>query len=466
MEHIITRFVCALRERGVRVSPGESLDAVQALTFAGLSERKSVRSLLRLTLVKTANELPVFEEVFDRFFSQGANDPVEYEMTDLMGAFIHVVEGSLHKSNVQNPHDDDDEKVNLLLDEEVTAEDLEDLLGIEETDNDSEGPEIKVQLDGFRGKMNAPSPSDYFMQSLPSVAFHQAGKSSQHVPFSLEEISAMQEVVFRMLVRIRKDVKRMKEKENRGRLHVVRTIQKNYRHGMVPFLLALRRKRKEKPRLVVLCDVSYSVSHATRFMLLLLHTLQNRLMDVRSFIFNNDIVEITDRLRNLPVNSLLETIDKGDIVNLDDNSDYGNVLVTFKKNFLEGLSGKPAIIIMGDARNNYNEAENWALEELREKAGYMLWLSPEERDLWGRGDCLMELYGSYCDSVEVVKSADDLSLVVEKLFFTLYDHNDTRTWKGRRPEIQDAKDRDPSNYYARPGNDALPAFDPNVRRSW
>lgn len=466
MEQIITRFVCALREQGVRVSPGESLDAVQALTFAGLSERKSVRSLLRLTLVKTANELPVFEEVFDRFFSRCANGPADHEMTDLMGAFIHVVEGSLHKSNVTNPHDDDDEKVNLLLNEEVTLEDLENLMGIEESDDDSEGPEIKVQLEGFRGTMKAPSPSDYCMQNLPSVAFHQAGMNSQHLAFSLEEISAMQEAVFRMLVRIRKDVKRMKEKEHRGRLHVVRTIQKNYRHGMVPFLLALRRKRKEKPRLVVLCDVSYSVSHATRFMLLLLHTLQNRLMDVRSFIFNRDIVEITDRLRNLPVNSLLETIDQGDIVNLDDNSDYGNVFVTFKKKFLEGLSGKPAVIIMGDARNNYNEAENWALEELREKTGYMLWMTPEERDIWGRGDCLMELYGSYCDGVEVVKNAEDLNLIIEKLFFTLYDHNDTRTWKGPRPEVQDAKDRDPSNYYARQGSEVQSAFDPNVRRSW
>jgi hypothetical protein len=465
MEQIVTRFVGALRERGVRVSPGESLDAVQALAFVGLSQRESVRSLLRLTLVKTAGELPLFEEVFDRFFSLGSSQLLQHEMTDLMGAFIHVVEGSLHKSNAGNPHDDE-EKVNLLIDEEVTPDELEDLLGIEESDSDAEGPEIKVQLDGFRGKMNAPSPSDYNLQNLPSVAFHQAGKNSQQLTFSPEEISDMQELVCRMLVRIRKDVKRMKEKENRGKLHVVRTIQRNYRHGMVPFLLALRRKRKEKPRLVVFCDVSYSVSHSTRFMLLLLHTLQNRLMDVRSFVFNKELAEITDRLRNLPVNSLLETIDKGDIVNLDDNSDYGNVFKVFKNNYLEGMRGKPAIIIMGDARNNYNDANEWALEELREKAGYMLWMTPEDRDIWCRGDCLMDLYGSYCDSVEVVKNADDLSQVVEKLFFTLYDHNDTRTWKGARPEIEDAKDRDASSYYVKRGSDVQPAFDPNVRRSW
>jgi uncharacterized protein with von Willebrand factor type A (vWA) domain len=131
---------------------------------------------------------------------------------------------------------------------------------------------------------------------------------------------------------------------------------------MVPFLVSLRRKRKEKPRLVVFCDVSYSVSHATRFMLLLLHTLHNRVMDVRSFVFNREITEITEQLRNMPVNCLLETIDQGEIVNLDDNSDYGNVFLTFKKKHLESMRGKPAIIIMGDGRNNYNEANEWAEE--------------------------------------------------------------------------------------------------------
>jgi uncharacterized protein with von Willebrand factor type A (vWA) domain len=275
----------------------------------------------------------------------------------------------------------------------------------------------------------------------------------------------MQEVVYRMLVRIRKDVKRMREQENRGRLHVIRTIQKNYRHGMIPFLLSLRRKRPEKPRLVVFCDVSYSVSYATRFMLLLLHTLQNRVMDVRSFVFNREVVEITDRLRNMPVNCLLETIEKGDVVNLDDNSDYGNVFSAFKERYLEGMRGKPAIIIMGDGRNNYNEAEEWALEEIREKAGYMLWLTPEEKELWQRGDCLLEQYGSYCDRVETVTDVDRLSLVVEDLFCTLYDHHDTRAWKGRRRERMSEEQYDYRSYYTK-GSGATPAFDPETRRSW
>ncbi|HEX9080040.1 MAG TPA: VWA domain-containing protein [Desulfuromonadaceae bacterium] len=463
MERIITGFIAALRERGVRVSPGEGLDAVHALAVGGLSGRASVRSLLRLTLVKNAGDIPLFEEVFERFFSRDQASPRGADPFELMGALIHIVEGEHFEAAGRGEREKDDPL--LLIDGEVTAEELENLLGMEESD-DADGPEIQVQLDGARGRKEAPSPSYYDMRNVPTIAYAPGGAKVRSEPFTPEELADMQEVVCRMLVRIRKDAKRMREQENRGRLHVVRTIQKNYRHGMIPFLRVLRRKRPEKPRLVVLCDVSYSVSHATRFMLLLLHTLQNRVMDVRSFVFNREVVEITDRLRTMPVNCLLDTIETGDVVNLDDNSDYGNVFSRFTERHLEGMRGKPAVIIMGDGRNNYNEANEWALEEIREKAGYMLWLTPEERDLWRRGDCLIEHYGSYCDRVETVGDTDRLGLIVEELFRTLYDHDDTRLWKGRRTAPAEEEPVDYRDYYTRGGSGTAPAFDPETRRRW
>ena len=444
MERIITSFAVALREKGVRVSPGEVLDAVHALALGGVAERASVRALLRLTLVKNFHEFRHFDEVFDCFFSSGQCRVPGVEPEDLLGALIHIVEGEQLKADEFREHGDE-EGPRLLVDEEVSAEDLENLLGIEESEEETEGAELQVQLDGYRGQMNAPQPSKLGQQAPPSVAYHPGLGSRREVAFTPEELADMQEVVSRMILRLRKDVRRMKQEQNRGKLHVMRTIQRNYRFGMVPFLLSLRRKLKEKPRLVVLCDVSYSVSHASRFMLLLLHTLHNRLLDVRSFIFNRELAEITEQLHNLPVNTLLETIDEGEIVNLDDNSDYGEVFATFKHRHLENMRGKPAVIILGDARNNYQEANEWALEEIREKAGYLLWLTPEERELWERGDCLIDLYGSYCDRVEVVQNIDELSAMVEDLFRAAYVEHVPRTRRERRRE--EAPQEEETTYY-------------------
>ena len=458
MERILTRFVTALRERGIRVSPGENLDAVSALALGGLSGRESVRALLRLTLVKNLYDIPAFEEVFDQFFSTSKPEALGLDPIDMVGALIHIVEGDQLKAEVKKRPDEDSLK--LLVEEEVTPEELEDLLGMEESDDDSAGAEIRVQLEGYRGKLDAPTPADYYDKAPPSVAFNHQQADKKTVGFTPAELAEMQDVVCKMLVRMHKDVRRMKERQSRGKLHVIRTIQKNYRHGMVPFLLSLRRKLKDRPRLVVLCDVSFSVSHAYRFMLLLLHTLHNRVMDVRSFIFNKELVEITAMLRNTPVNCMLETIDKGEIVNMDDNSDYGNVFQTFKQKHLENMRGKPAVIILGDGRNNYNEANDWALEEIREKAGYMLWLTPEERETWERGDCLIDLYGSYCDKVEVVRNVEELSRMVEDLFRTVYaDHPYWRAAE-RRKKMEKVEQQSLAywNYYTKSAATDQPVF--------
>lgn len=469
MERIVAGFVAALRKSGIRVSPGESLDAVQALALAGMEGRRSSRQLLRLTLVKNVNDIPAFNEVFNRFFSRFQLDDPELNIPELMDAAIIDMEGEFNYLS-QLPGDDHDEQGPLLkLDSDINPEDLQELKSLTEIDpDDSDGNEIVVQMKGYRGKAKkAPRPTRRYTQNPLTIELSKSSSAPMGITFTAEEQAAMQDVVSRMMLRLRKDMKRMQNNQNRGKLHIIKTIQKNYRHDMVPFQVALRRKRREKPRLVVLCDVSFSVSHASRFMLLLLHTLHNQMLDVRSFIFNREVAEITEMLANMPVNDLMETIDTGDIIDLDENSSFGQVFLAFKKRYLENLRGRPAFIILGDARNNYDEANDWVLDEIREKARYMLWLTPEERDTWKRGDCLMEVYGSYCDKVEVVKTVEDLSLVVEDLLRDIYADHAHPIDRKRLREAREAEVYDSRDYYTRgSGGGSEPVFDPSGRSGW
>jgi uncharacterized protein with von Willebrand factor type A (vWA) domain len=469
MERIIVRFVAALRESGIRVSPSESLDAVQALALVGMEGRRLSRQLLRLTLVKNVNDILVFNEVFNRFFSRFQSVDPDIDIPDLMDAAIIDMEGEFNYLD-QLPGDDHDEGGPLLkLDSDINPEDLAELKSLTEIDpDDTDGIEIVVQMKGYRGKAKkAPRPTRRYTQNPLTIDLNKNSSTQMGITFTPEEQIAMQDVVSRMMLRLRKDMKRMKNNQNRGKLHVIKTIQKNYRHDMVPFQVALRRKRPEKPRLVVLCDVSFSVSHASRFMLLLLHTLHNQMLDVRSFIFNREVAEITEMLANMPVNDLMKTIDQGDIVDLDENSSFGQVFLAFKNRYLENLRGRPAFIILGDARNNYDEANDWVLDEIREKARYMLWLTPEERDTWMRGDCLMEIYGSYCDKVEVVKTVEDLSLVVEDLLRDIYADHAHPIDKKRLREAKEAEVYDSKDYYTRgTSGGSQPGFDPAGRSGW
>ncbi len=469
MERIVTSFVAALREQGIRVSPGESIDAVQALGVCGVKSRKLSRQLLRLTLVKNVNDIPTFNEVFNLFFSRYQFVSPDEDLPALMDAAITEMEGEFTYLDVVKDDHDDDLGPLIKIDSEVDPEDLTELKSLTEIDpDDTDGTEMQIQMKGYRGKARKPPrPTRRYTQNPLTIELDKSNSYGDSITFSPEEQIAMQEVVSKMMLRLRKDVKRMKNNQNRGKLHVVRTIQKNYRHDMVPFQVIMRRKRREKPRLVVLCDVSFSVSHASRFMLLLLHTLHNQLLDVRSFIYNRDLAEITEMLANMPVNDLMETIDTGEIIDLDENSSFGEVFLKFKKNYLENLRGRPAVIILGDGRNNYGEANDWVLDEIREKSRYMLWLTPEERDTWSRGDCLMDIYGSYCDKVEVVKTVDDLSLVVEDLLRDVYANQAHPIDRKLLREAKAAQTYDSADYYRRGENaGSEPVFDPAGRSKW
>ena len=468
MERIITGFVAALREDGIRVSPGESLDAVQALGLCGMTGRRSTRELLRLTLVKNVNDIPTFNEVFNRYFSRFQFVDPEADLPALMDAAITEMEGEFtYLNEVRDDHDDEPGPL-IKIDSEISPEDLEELKSLTEIDpDDTDGSETLVQMKGYRGKAKTPRPSRRYTQNPLTIELDKSNSYGDSVIFSPEEQAAMQDVVAKMMLRLRKDQRRMKNNQNRGKLHVIKTIEKNYRHDMVPFHVVMRRKRREKPRLLVLCDVSYSVSHASRFMLLLLHTLHNQLLDVRSFIYNRDLAEITEMLANMPVNDLMETIDTGDIIDLDENSSFGQVFLKFKKDFLENLRGRPAVIILGDARNNYDDANDWVLDEIREKSRYMLWLTPEDRETWSRGDCLMDIYGSYCDKVEVVKTVDELSLVVEDLLRDIYADQAHPIDRKLLREAKAAQTYDSADYYRRGSNaGSEPTFDPSGRSSW
>ena len=467
MERIVVRFVAELRKNGLRVSPSESLDAVQALALAGMEGRRLSRQLLRLTLVKNVNDIPLFNEIFNSFFNRFQFVDPERDLP-LMDAALVEMEGEFNYLDQLPGEDHDDGGPLLKLDSSIEPEDLAELKSLTEVDpDDSDGNEIVGQMKGYRGKAKAPRPSRRYTQNPLTIELNKQSGADRGIVFTPEEQAEMQEVVSRMMLRLRKDMKRMKNDQSRGKLHVIRTIQKNYRHDMVPFQVALRRKKREKPRLVVLCDVSFSVSHASRFMLLLLHTLHNQLLDVRSFIFNREVAEITEMLANMPVNDLMRTIDTGDIVDLDENSSFGQVFLNFKKRYLENLRGRPAFIILGDGRNNYDEANDWVLDEIREKARFMLWLTPEERETWSRGDCLMETYGSYCDRVEVVKTVDDLSQVVEELLRDIYADQAHPIDRKRLREAKEAESYDYQDYYTRgTGGVSQPSFDPAGRSRW
>ena len=83
-----------------------------------------------------------------------------------------------------------------------------------------------------------------------------------------------------------------------GRVDSGRTMRRNMRFDGVPFVPVTVRRAEDRPRLVVLADVSLSVRATSRFTLNLVHGLQDLFTQVRSFAFVADVAETTELFRD------------------------------------------------------------------------------------------------------------------------------------------------------------------------
>ncbi len=86
----------------------------------------------------------------------------------------------------------------------------------------------------------------------------------------------------------------------RGQLDVRRTLRRNMAWDSIPFITVWKQKRIEKPRVMVLCDVSGSVAALSQFLLMFLYALNEALSDIRSFAFAGSLIEVSDILEKEP----------------------------------------------------------------------------------------------------------------------------------------------------------------------
>lgn len=200
-----------------------------------------------------------------------------------------------------------------------------------------------------------------------------------------------------------------------GRVDSGRTMRRNMRFDGVPFVPVTVRRSEDRPRLVVLADVSLSVRATSRFTLNLVHGLQDLFTQVRSFAFVDDVAETTELFRDLPSERALGLIFGGDVIDVDANSDYGSVFGEFLAEHASAVTRRTTIVVLGDGRNNANDPNLAAFEEITRRARETVWLTPEPRYSWGLGSCDLPAYAEFCDRVRVVRDLSGLGSAADEM---------------------------------------------------
>ena len=150
-----------------------------------------------------------------------------------------------------------------------------------------------------------------------------------------------------------------------GRISVSHTLRRNLSYEGVPFEPVLRRRREQRPRLVVLCDVSLSTRNLARFWLHLVYGLQGLFSKVRTFVFVADVAEVTQLFEEHAARArrgddLLRQADRrGREQRLRQRGGAAGDRARGRRS-----SRRTTVVVLGDGRNNGRPANASALEEI------------------------------------------------------------------------------------------------------
>ena len=434
-------LVGRLRAGGLPVSTSEALDAMAALTAIDFDSRVDVRTALKATLVKdTTHEVLFersFEAVFPRFHRSRRDDaPVQGR--------AEAGDEQLMDDLVRAMREGDVAQIDELLDEAVeryagtdkhtstaghhTQRALRRMnipaiyrRYLEQSDAESDldravtAAEAGAMLESMKVRMG-----DLVSGRLRDTGLdvRQSLEDPEDRPLLLagpDELAAMR-LAMRPLAR--RLATKLGNKRRRGLsgLDMRRTIRSSMGTGGVPVKPVLRRKRPTKPDLIVLCDVSGSTAEFAPFTLTLLHAVHQEFRRVRSFVFVDGIVEITDILANSPgVLDPRQLLGRRGLVVKDGRSDYQQVLATFLHTWGDSVTAKTTLIVAGDTRSHRRDSASRELAELQHRARRLYWLNPEPRHEWDQLDSCASEYANHCTDFFEVSTIRQLIAAVTQI---------------------------------------------------
>jgi len=470
VQHKIVEFTNLLRKSGIRVSVAESIDAFTAIDELSVGDREIFKDALCTTMVKRSEDIPTFHQLFDLYWSafydglrdafedaaEGAGEG-EVDLEKLMEQVQQGLEGMEGKIDLSELAkallSQDLSKLEQMIREaagEAGVDRIENMLQVgfftrrtmEQLDSQGAGDELRQLAQQLRAAGMPDAQVDAlldlierYLEALRKSVRNFTERELQQRNFDYmekfrreslleksfynlteDEIKQMREVVNRLAQRIKNILTIRRRRLKKGKLDLHTMLRRNMAHGGVPFEVVYKQRKKDRPKLVILCDVSSSVANVSRFMLQFGYTLQDCFTKIRSFVFVAELGEVTQLFKDKEVNAAIDqALDGGDVINVYTRSNFGFAFHHFWKNFLSSVDNKTTVLILGDARNNYNDAKAWCLRDVHNKAKNVVWLNPESPSAWGFGDSVMDKYLPYVDVAEECRNLRQLNRIVDRL---------------------------------------------------
>jgi uncharacterized protein len=452
----LRRFLQVARGAGLRVSAAEGIDAARAVDLVGLSDRTVLKDALGLLLAKTPEEKAAYDEVFDLYFKRdefagekadndhesptSEHDPLSGASNGVAGEGMGGQRGqslgallaeddraALATAVEQAARDTGIENIRFFTQKNLYARRILDRMGLRALERDLEAmrqtgtPEGLGRAQFLQGRIDQlrDSVRDFVERNLVLYAKGETEKFREELLKSTRLSNLERRDLDRMRVLVRQMAKKLaaryaktRRRRLRGQLDTRRTLRRNMGWGGIPFVTVWKQKRIEKPRVMVLCDVSGSVAAMAQFLLMFMYAINEALSDIRSFAFAGSLLEVSEILEK---QSVEEAITKIMALIGFGSSNYGNSFADFEDGWMKFVTNKTTIIILGDARGNRTDPRTDVLGRLSLRSKRIIWLNPEYRSAWGTGDSDMYRYAPFCNLLTVCNTLRHLERAITDL---------------------------------------------------
>jgi uncharacterized protein len=466
LPRVLDELLWSLRRGGILIPVSSAIDALTAVRAVGLEDRADVSEALAAVLVKAKEERPRFDRIFAEFFGKSAPHESLMERLARLG-FSEDELGELRDllerlgAAAGGDRSDPESSLGSLLEGGPDLDRLFQLAGITRSIAGADSPlqlgfltyrvlsdlgvgkaqgtlarlraHLREALGDVRGNTLADALQAELDRSSERIRTHLADglarrreeieartgartlDTTAFTSLSDAEMEEVRRAVHTFGERLRGAERVRARRARHGRVDLQKTMRRAMRTGGIPFVLVRKHRRRDKPRLMLLCDVSDSVRTAARFMLELVYVAQELFDRTRSFVFVSELGETTQLFASEPVTAALGQAYGGGVVPVTDNSNYGRVLRAFEERHLAEIDRRTTVVVLGDGRTNYHDEAADVLDRIRARARALVWLCPEEKAGWLTGDSAMPRYAPRCTHLFEVKNARELEAAARGL---------------------------------------------------
>ena len=327
-------FCRTLRAAGIPLGPARILDALRAVAAVGLERQDDVCAALRSSLLSDPAHFRLFEQAFHVYF--------------------------------QNPR---------LL--QRLAEMLLPTINQDAASDDASLRRLAEAL-GTRGMRDGDEPDDRGAVDVLSYSAIEKLRSKDFEQMSLREQREARALLLADIQPLKKlPSRRFCHRMSGKHYDLRRTMQLMIRNDGQPLVLARKSRQSRPPVLVLICDISASMSQYSRMFLLFAHAMAAREQAVHSFVFGTQLSNISRHLADRDADASLARIAE-DVFDWEGGTRIASALRRFNIDWgRRTLSQNAVVVLLSDGLERDTHADlALEMQRLHRSCRQLIWLNP------------------------------------------------------------------------------------------